>query len=114
VVPSELRIGAAYRIQGNIKRLEQEIGGKQSTGVLELELSVIDESDDHLVVSKVYHSEQTAKDNSIDGAVAALDAALTDILKQFVADIDAQGSAAMDGRNAGHNSAAMTWQTART
>jgi ABC-type uncharacterized transport system auxiliary subunit len=88
VVPSELRIGAAYRVQGNITRLEQEIGGKQSTGVLELELSVIDESDDHLVVSKVYHSEQTAKDNSIDGAATALDAALTDILKQFVADID--------------------------
>src|SRR5581483_3073322 len=38
VVPSELRIEAGYRIQGNIKRLEQAIAGKKSSGVIELEL----------------------------------------------------------------------------
>ncbi|HVT53330.1 MAG TPA: ABC-type transport auxiliary lipoprotein family protein, partial [Dongiaceae bacterium] len=72
VVPSELRIGGAYRIQGDIKRLEQAVVNKKSTGVIELELSLIDEDTDALVVSKVYHSEQPAADDTIDSAVSAL------------------------------------------
>jgi cholesterol transport system auxiliary component len=88
VVPSELRIGGTYRIQGDIKRLEQSAGDKHDTGNIELELSVIDESDDHLVMSKVYRSEQPAADHSIDAAVAALNAGLQDVLKRFAADID--------------------------
>ena len=90
VVPSELRIAAAYRIQGEIKRLEQSAGDKNDTGILELELSVIDEASDQLVLSKVYHSEQPAADHSIDAAVAALNAGLLDVLKRFAADIDAR------------------------
>jgi len=90
VVPSELRIGAGYRIQGEIKRLEQSAGDKNDIGVLELELSVIDESTDQLLMSKVYHAETPAADHSIDGAVAALNAGLQDVLKRFAADIDAR------------------------
>lgn len=90
VAPTELRIGAAYRIQGEIKRLEQSAGKKNDIGVLELELSVIDESTDQLVLSKVYHAETPAADHSIDAAVAALNAGLQDVLKRFVADIDAR------------------------
>ncbi|HVT51616.1 MAG TPA: hypothetical protein VHE77_08615, partial [Dongiaceae bacterium] len=63
---------------------------KKSTGVIELELSLIDEDTDALVVSKVYHSEQPAADDTIDSAVSALDAGLQDILKRFTADIDAR------------------------
>jgi ABC-type uncharacterized transport system auxiliary subunit len=90
VVPSELRIGALYRIQGEIKRLEQSAGDKNDTGILELELSVIDESTDQLIMSKVYRAETPAADHSIDGAVAALNAGLQDVLKRFAADIDAR------------------------
>jgi ABC-type uncharacterized transport system auxiliary subunit len=90
VVPSELRVGAAYRIQGEIQRLEQSAGKEHDTGIIELELSVIDESTDQLVLSKVYHSEQPAADHSIDAAVAALNAGLQDVLKRFTADIDAR------------------------
>ncbi|HVM84459.1 MAG TPA: ABC-type transport auxiliary lipoprotein family protein [Candidatus Binatia bacterium] len=90
VVPSELRLGGAYRIQGTIKRLEQSAGEKHDTGIVELELSVIDENDDHLVLSKVYHSEQPAADHSIDAAVAAMNAGLGDVLKRFVSDLDAR------------------------
>ena len=90
VVPSELRIGAAYRIQGEIKRLEQSAGDKHDIGILELELSVVDENTDQLVMSKVYHSEQPAADRSIDAAVAALNVGLQDVLKRFAADIDAR------------------------
>jgi len=90
VVPSELRIGANYRIQGEIKRLEQSAGDKHDIGIVELELSVIDESTDQLILSRVYHSEQPAADHSIDGAVAALNAGLQDVLKRFAADIDAR------------------------
>lgn len=90
VVPSELRIGAAYRIQGEIKRLEQSAGDKHDLGILELELSVIDENSDQLILSKVYHTEQPAADHSIDAAVAALNAGLQDVLKRFAADIDAR------------------------
>jgi ABC-type uncharacterized transport system auxiliary subunit len=89
-VPSELRIGAAYRVQGEIKRLEQSAGDKHDIGILELELAVIDENTDQLVMSKVYHSEQPAADRSIDAAVAALNAGLQDVLKRFAADIDAR------------------------
>ena len=90
VVPSELRIEAGYRIQGDIKRLEQSIAGKKSSGVIELELSVIDESNDQIVLSKVYHAKEPATDDTIDASVAALNVALQDVLKQFVADIDAR------------------------
>jgi len=90
VVPSELRIEAGYRIQGNIKRLEQAIAGKKSSGVIELELSVIDESNDQIVLSKVYHAEKPATDGTIDASVVALNAGLQDVLAQFVADIDAR------------------------
>jgi ABC-type uncharacterized transport system auxiliary subunit len=90
VVPSELRIGAGYRIQGEIKRLEQSAGDKTDMGILELELSVIDESTDQLIMSKVYRAETPAADHSIDGAVAALNAGLQDVLKRFAADIDAR------------------------
>ena len=37
VAPSVFRIGAAYRIHGEIKRLEQSAGKKSDTGILELE-----------------------------------------------------------------------------
>jgi len=90
VVPSELRLGGAYRIQGDIKRLEQAVVNKKSTGIIEIELSLIDENSDALVLSKIYHSEQPAADDSIDAAVTALDAGLNDILKRFTADIDAR------------------------
>jgi ABC-type uncharacterized transport system auxiliary subunit len=90
VVPSELRIGAAYRIQGEIKRLEQSAGRKNDLGILELELSVIDEATDQLVFSKVYRAETPAADHSIDAAVAALNSGLQDVLKRFAADIDAR------------------------
>ncbi|HVZ01816.1 MAG TPA: ABC-type transport auxiliary lipoprotein family protein [Dongiaceae bacterium] len=90
VVPSELRIGGTYRIQGDIKRLEQAVADSKSAGIVELELSLIDEDTDALVVSKVYHSEQPAADDTIDAAVTALDAGLLDILKRFTADIDAR------------------------
>jgi ABC-type uncharacterized transport system auxiliary subunit len=90
VVPSELRIGGSYRIRGDIKRLEQSVGGKKSAGVIEIELSLIDEDTDALVIDKVYRSEQPAADDTIDAAVTALDAGLQDILKRFVADIDAR------------------------
>lgn len=90
VVASELRIGAAYRVQGEIKRLEQSAGKKNDIGILELELSVVDENTDQLVMSKVYHSEQPAADHSIDAAVAALNVGLQDVLNRFAADIDAR------------------------
>jgi ABC-type uncharacterized transport system auxiliary subunit len=90
VVQSELRVGAAYRVQGEIKRLEQSAGDKHDLGIVELELSVIDEATDQLVLSKVYHAEQPAADHSIDAAVAALNAGLQDVLQRFAADIDAR------------------------
>jgi ABC-type uncharacterized transport system auxiliary subunit len=90
VVQSELRVGAIYRIQGDIKRLEQAVVDKKSTGIVEIELSLIDDDSDAILVSKVYHSEQLAADDTIDAAVAALNAGLQDVLKRFTADIDAR------------------------
>ena len=73
-----------------MKRLEQSAGEKNDTGVIEVELSVIDEATDQLIMSKVYRAEPPSPDHSIDGAVAALNAGLQDVLKRFAADIDAR------------------------
>ena len=90
VVPSELRIGANWRIQGSIRRLEQSGGKDGDTAILELELSLIDEGTDALVLSKVYRAEQPAAAQTIDAAVGALNAGLQDVLARFAADLDAR------------------------
>jgi ABC-type uncharacterized transport system auxiliary subunit len=77
-------------LQGEIKRLEQSAGEKNDVGIIEIELSVIDEATDQLLLSKVYRAETPAADHTVDGAVAALNASLQDVLKRFAADIDAR------------------------
>src|SRR5688572_11740029 len=71
VVPSELRIESAYVVRGTIKRLEQLVGSK-SGAVISLELAVLENSNDRLVLSKIYTVEKPTSGESIDSAVAAL------------------------------------------
>jgi ABC-type uncharacterized transport system auxiliary subunit len=88
VVPSELRIESAYVVRGTIRRLEQLVGS--STGaVISLELSVLENSSDRLVLSKVYTAEKPTSGDSIDAAVAALNDGLDEIFASFANDLAA-------------------------
>ncbi len=89
VVPSELRVLAQYRVEGRIKRLEQLVGGKNSA-VIALELALIDKTTDSIISSGSYEVAKEADGKNIDDAVHALNAALNEILAQFVADLAAR------------------------
>lgn len=88
VAPSELRLDSAYVIRGTIRRLEQMIGSS-SGAVISLELALMENSDDRLVLSKVYTAEKPTSGDSIDGAVAALNDGLDEIFAAFAADLAA-------------------------
>jgi len=86
VAQSELRLEAAYRVQGTIRRLEQLVGSK-SGAVISLEIAVIEKANDRLVLSKVYTSEKPTSGENIDDAVAALDNGLNEIFAAFAGDL---------------------------
>ncbi len=90
VVPSELRVEAAYEVRGTVKRLEQLVGS-QSGAVISLEIAVIEKSTDRLMLSKVYTSEKPTSGEKIDDAVAALNDGLDEIFAAFSADLAAVG-----------------------
>jgi ABC-type uncharacterized transport system auxiliary subunit len=85
VVPSELRIDAKYVVHGVVRRLEQT--ANPDGGVIELELSLLEKDSDHLIVSKVFHVDQTSGGN-IDAAVNALNSGMNQIFHDFVLLID--------------------------
>ena len=53
VVPSELRVEAAYEVRGTLRRLEQLVDGSSGAVIL-LELSVLEKREEKLLLSKVY------------------------------------------------------------
>lgn len=86
VVPSELRVGAKYRVEGRIKRLEQNDGAKNGA-VIALDLALIDKTTDSIVTSGSYEVEKDASGKNIDDAVHALNAGLNEIFAKFAADL---------------------------
>lgn len=88
VWPSELRLDTAYVVQGTIRRLEQLVGGANGAAIA-LELSLIRKDDDAVMVSRTYNAEKPVSGESIDAAVAALNAGLDEIFAAFAADIAA-------------------------
>ncbi len=86
VVPSELRVQAKYRVEGRIKRLEQQVGAKNSA-IIALELALIDKTTDSIVSSGSYEVTKVASGPDIDDAVHALNAGLNEILAKFVGDL---------------------------
>jgi ABC-type uncharacterized transport system auxiliary subunit len=88
VAPSELRLESAYVIRGTIRRLEQLVGS--STGaIISLELAVMENSNDRLVLTKVYTAEKPTSGQDIDAAVAALNDGLDEIFAAFAGDLAA-------------------------
>ncbi|HEV8389198.1 MAG TPA: ABC-type transport auxiliary lipoprotein family protein [Dongiaceae bacterium] len=88
VAPSELRLDAAYTVQGTIRRLEQLVGSS-SGAVISLEIAVIEKSNDRLVLSKVYTAEKPTSGDNIDSAVAALNDGLDEVFAAFAGDLAA-------------------------
>lgn len=86
VVPSELRVGAKYRVEGRIKRLEQNDGAKNGA-VISLDLALIDKTTDSIIASGSYEVTKDASGANIDDAVHALNAGLNEIFAKFVADL---------------------------
>jgi ABC-type uncharacterized transport system auxiliary subunit len=82
VVPSELRIDAKYVIHGEVRRLEQT--ANPNGGVIEIELALLEKDSDRLIVSKVFHVDETAGSGKIDDAVQALNAGMNQIFHDFV------------------------------
>nr|WP_298681796.1 ABC-type transport auxiliary lipoprotein family protein [uncultured Dongia sp.] len=90
IVPSELRVGAQYRVEGRIKRLEQ-IDGPANGGAIALELALIDKATDSIIASGTYEVTKDAGGPNIDDAVHALNAGLNEIFARFAADLDQRG-----------------------
>jgi cholesterol transport system auxiliary component len=90
IVPSELRVGAQYRVEGRIKRLEQ-IAGAKNGGAIALELALIDKATDSIVISGTYEVTKDAGGPNIDDAVHALNAGLNEIFARFAADLAQRG-----------------------
>lgn len=86
VTPSELRLESAYAVRGTIKRLEQ-LAGAANGAIIAIELAVLENSSDRLILSKVYTAEKATADQSIDEAVAALNAGLDEIFAAFAGDL---------------------------
>jgi ABC-type uncharacterized transport system auxiliary subunit len=86
VAPSELRLEAAYTVQGTIRRLEQLVGSNTGA-VISLEIAVIEKADDRLILSRVYTAEQPTSGENIDDAVAALNDGLDEVFAAFVGDL---------------------------
>lgn len=90
VVPSELRVGAKYRVEGRIKRLEQNDGAKNGA-VIALDLALIDKTSDSIVASGTYEVATDASGPNIDDAVHALNTGLNEIFAKFIADLGQRG-----------------------
>ena len=86
VVTPAMRIEPDFEVAGRIKRLERLLDGHPARVAAELELALIDLEDGRLTVMQTYAVERACPDDSINGAIVALNEAVTEIFGQFLAD----------------------------
>lgn len=87
VVTPDLRVAAEYTLVGRIKRLEQ-VRSSQAAVVLELEIALESSRGDGVLMLRDYVARAPARDDTVPGAVSALNAALADICARLLADLD--------------------------
>ncbi|SCA57346.1 putative ABC-type uncharacterized transport system [Candidatus Terasakiella magnetica] len=86
VVTPELRMDEHYLLTGKIKRLERDLASRDKVAV-EIEIGLKRTSDDKIIVLKTYARELVQSDSGVNGAVAAMNAALSDIYAEFLNDV---------------------------
>ena len=86
IVPSELRVDAKYVIHGTVRRLEQT--ANPDGGTIEIELALLTHDENQVLVSKVFHIDQSTPDGKIDNAVTALNDGMNKIFHDFVTLVD--------------------------
>lgn len=86
VVTPEMRVAADYVLTGKIIRLEKVVG-QPSKAVLEIELGVRKATGGALIFLDTYRVESASDGPGVDDAVHALNAALSEVYGQFVADL---------------------------
>jgi len=86
VVTPAMRIRPDFEVAGRIKRLERLLDGHSARVAAELDLALIDLTGRRLTVMKTYAVERNCPDDSINGAIIALNQAVTQIFDQFLAD----------------------------
>lgn len=86
VVPAEMRARPDFRLTAKIKRLEKVVGPRPSA-VAELELGLQDESNGEIVHLANYRLEVGAASQSVGDAVIAMNKAVTEIYRRFVASL---------------------------
>ena len=88
VVTSELRVEASYGVSGRIRRFEQ-VRGTAKQVLAEIEINLTQLVSERLLLIKSYRVVKTAKDDSVDAAVAALGESIQEIFDRFIEDIKA-------------------------
>jgi ABC-type uncharacterized transport system auxiliary subunit len=90
VVTPELRADVDFAVLGRIAQLEHQTGGGAPRAVVQLELTILRESDRAVLLQRVYREERPAAGGSVAQAVDAAGVAVHAIFTRFLADAEAQ------------------------
>ena len=86
VVTPGLRVNAAYRLSGRLRRLEHLVGDRPQV-VVEIEFALRDNRRGRIVLLKTYRAEATPVDVTLPAAVDAFGKAFTAIAARLAADL---------------------------
>lgn len=86
VVTPDLRINEDYLLTGKIKRLERNLVDADKVSV-EIEIGLKRSADDKILVLKTYARELKQSGDTVNGAVDAMNAAISDIYTEFLTDV---------------------------
>jgi len=93
VITPDLRLPADFEVTGRIRRFERVMLGDSTRVVAQLDLAMTEVERNRLVVVQSYSTQRSARDDSIEASVEALNDALGDIFARFLADAERQQSA---------------------
>lgn len=86
IVTPELRMDEDYLLTGKIIRLERDLSDGDKVAV-ELEIGLKRHTDDKILVLKTYNRTLAQTSSGVQGAVSAMNIALSEIYAEFVNDI---------------------------
>jgi len=86
VVTPELRMNEDYLLTGKIKRLERNLFNGDKVAV-EIEIGLKRSADDKILVLKTYARELKQSGDTVNGAVDAMNVAISEIYTEFLTDV---------------------------
>lgn len=87
VVTPDMRIRADYRVNGKVRRLERLLGGGPPRVFVEIELALQRLSDERVLVVETFGVEEAVHDDSVEGAIVALNRATAEIFDRFLSQV---------------------------